>query len=163
MEWKGAGENCGQFICPFIHSQLPCKSSYILLHDPDDCRLIVRTEENSDVSLLDWSFNSIKFAVCRFFAETCVRYPEPGLKIPGFSLFGRGWATVVPHIWATEEMARECFRRPVTLDGLVPTADHNDSCHFTIHACMTAGVWTDAGDVGTFTVLYFTYYSHLTI
>ena len=25
---------------------------------------------------------------------------------------------------------------PVTLDGLVPTADHNDSCHFT----MTGGV-----------------------
>ena len=48
---------------------------------------------------------------------------------------------------ANEEMARECFRRPVTLDGLVPTADRNDFCHFT----MTGGVKTDARDVGTFT------------
>ena len=48
----------------------------------------------------------------------------------GFSIEGVG------SMDANEEMARECAQRPVTLDGLVPTADHNDSCHFT----MTGGV-----------------------
>ena len=42
-------------------------------------------------------------------------------------------------------MARECFRSPVILDGLVPAADHNDTCHFTmagrrsVHGCSGCG------------------------
>ena len=54
-------------IQSFNHSQLPCKSAYILLHGPD-CTLIAGGEEKNDDSSLDWNFNRTHFYVCKIFA-----------------------------------------------------------------------------------------------
>ena len=49
-----------------MYYQLLCKA-HISCHGPDR-RLIASTEINSDESLLDWSLNSVQFAVYRSFA-----------------------------------------------------------------------------------------------
>lgn len=57
--------------------------------------------------------------------------------------------TVVLHTRANEVMALKCFLRPVTLNGLVPTARNNDTSHLghpTV-PLMTGGAQMDAFEV----------------
>lgn len=60
-----------------------------------------------------------------------------------------------PHISANKEMSPWCYSRPVTLDGLVPTAKHNDACRLgQLTITMTSEMKTDTRDTGTFILLY---------